>query len=215
MSIIWQGIQLGFVLAILVGPLLVVLIQVALVQGTRAGLQVGLGIWVSDLLYILGVYFGLRYLDQAAAWPPFETVTTLAGALVVLATGLLTIFTPPPQLDLVLATKGNRHNIMGPFKLWLKGFLINTINPFPIFFWGVVVMKGIVLESDYTPKQSALLFSTIMGVIVFTDSVKVVLAKSIRHWLKPHHLLWVRRISGLILCGIAVGLVWKVWSQAA
>ncbi len=210
MSILWQGIQLGFVLAILVGPLLVALIQAALEQGTRAGLMVSIGIWVSDLLYILGVYFGLSYLDQAVQWPHFETVATLAGAIVVGITGLLTIFTPPPRLDFTQQDSGKPRPIEGPFKLWLKGFLINTVNPFPIFFWGAVVMKGIVLEEAYTPAQAGLLFGAIMGVIVFTDSLKVVLAKAIRHHLKPHHLVWVRRISGLILCGIALGLVLKV-----
>lgn len=211
MSILWQGIQLGFVLAILVGPLLVALIQAALEQGTRAGLLVGVGIWVSDLLYIVGVYFGLRYLDQVVQWPHFEAVATLAGALVVLATGLLTIFTPPPRLDFIVSEPGKRPKVAGPFKLWVKGFLINTVNPFPIFFWGVVVMKGIVLEEGYSSAEATLLFGTIMGVIVCTDSLKVVLAKAIRHRLKPHHLVWVRRISGLILCGIALGLVVKVW----
>ncbi len=71
-------------------------------------------------------------------------------------------------------------------------------------------MKEDDLEHFYTPAQAAYLFGTIMAVIICTDSLKVYLAKAIRHHLTPQHLLWIRRISGLLLCAIAVGLVIKM-----
>lgn len=206
MSILLQGIYAGLLLAILVGPLLVALIQASLEQGTSAGLAVGLGIWFSDLLFILSVYFGVRYVDQLVQWTGFEQILGGVGALVLAGTGIVTLFTPPPPLsnpDHLL--KG----IKGYSTLFTKGFLINTVNPFTVIFW-LTIMSGVVLAKNYDGFQSILFFGGLLGTIVFTDSVKIILAHKIRHKLTTRHLWWVRRISGFALLAFAVVLVVRV-----
>lgn len=206
MSILLQGIYAGLLLAILVGPLLVALIQASLEQGTKAGLAVGFGIWFSDLLFILSVYFGVRYVDQLVQWDGFEQILGAAGAIVLAVTGMATLLTPPPALnnpDHLL--KG----IKGYSSLFTKGFLINTINPFTVIFW-LTIMSGVVLTKDYDGWQSTLFFGGLLGTIVFTDSVKIVLAHKIRHKLTARHLWWVRRVSGFALLIFAMVLVVRV-----
>ncbi|MEL6661242.1 MAG: LysE family transporter, partial [Bacteroidota bacterium] len=110
MSIFMEGVYWGVLLAILVGPLLVALIQASLEQGTKAGLAVALGIWVSDLLFVFTVYFGISYVNDWIALDNFEVTLGLAGAVVLLGTGALTLLTKPPRLDdpnhLLKNTKG-------------------------------------------------------------------------------------------------------------
>lgn len=209
MAPLWQGIQLGFLLAILVGPLLVALIQASLEEGTRAGFLVALGIWVSDLLFVVAVYFGVNYVAEITAWTHFKLVVGLVGALVLLATGIMTLLTPPPPLVATLQCSTTKHKVRAPFTLWSKGFLINTVNPFTVFFW-VSVMMGVVLEKDYGAGQATLLFGGILGVIVFTDSLKVVLAKRFRHRLQQKHVVLVRKIAGIALIAFAIILAGRV-----
>ena len=201
-----EGVYWGVLLAILVGPLLVALIQASLEQGTQAGLAVALGIWVSDLLFVLTVYFGINYVNAWIALDNFEVTLGLAGALVLLATGILTILTKPPRLD---DPNHLLKNTKGPLALWTKGFLVNTINPFTVFFWASV-MTGVILERDYDGQEATFFFLGILSMIVFSDSLKVILAKKIRHKLTTRHLWWVCRVAGIALIFFAGVLAVRV-----
>jgi threonine/homoserine/homoserine lactone efflux protein len=206
MSIFGQGIYFGLLLAILVGPLLVALVQASLEQGTKAGFVVGLGIWVSDFSYIVSVYFGIRYVNQLINWPGFELTLGLIGAVVLLGAGISTLLTPPPQLD---DPNPALHEKKDTVALWSKGFFINTFNPFTVFFW-VSVMTGVVLKNEYTHHQSFLFFAGLFGTVVFTDCLKILLAKVIRHRLTTRHLWWIRRVAGLALIVFAIALAIRV-----
>ena len=202
MSPILQGIQIGLLLALLVGPLIVALLQASLEQGTRAGLTVALGIWVSDLLFILTVFFGVGAVLMWVEWESFELSLGLLGALVLLATGLLTLLTPPPALTGEAVPRAHAG-------LWMKGFLINTINPFTVFFW-VSMMTGVVLEEQWAAGEAVAFFGALLGTIVTTDTLKVLLARQIRHRLGQRQLLWIRRVSGLALLIFALVLAGRV-----
>jgi threonine/homoserine/homoserine lactone efflux protein len=91
----------------------------------------------------------------------------------------------------------------------LKGFLLNTINPFTFFFW--IGISGLVFSNDSPSESDALYFyGGLIGTLVVTDTVKVALAKLIRRWLKPHNILWLRRISGIAFIVFGVGLLIRV-----
>lgn len=207
MSILLQGIYWGLLLAILVGPLLVALIQASLEQGTKAGLMVGLGIWISDFSFILSVYYGFRYIDQWVKWDGFQLSVGAMGAVVLLITGIITLVTVPPALD------DKNHLLKGTSGSWgllSKGFLINTVNPFTVIFW-ITVMNGVILEKDFDGAQSFLFFCGLLGTIIFTDSLKIFLAHKIRHRLTSRHLWWVRRVAGIALVVFAFLLLGRVW----
>lgn len=206
MSILLQGIYAGLLLAILVGPLVVALIQASLEQGTKAGIMVGLGIWLSDLLFILAVYFGMSSINELIKWPHFELTVGLVGALVLLGAGIGTLMTKPVQLD---GSQEVLHGAKGSIALLIKGFLINTVNPFTFFFW-IAIMTGVVLENNYDTSQAGVYFAGILGTIVFTDSLKIFLAKKIRHRLTSRHLWQVRQVAGIMLILFAVVLAVRV-----
>ena len=206
MSILLQGIYAGLLLAILVGPLVVALIQASLEQGAKAGIMVGLGIWISDLSFIVAVYFGMSYIDQLIQWPYFELVVGSVGSLVLLGAGIGTLMTKAVELDYSQQLLGGAK---GSMSLLAKGFLINTVNPFTFFFW-IAIMTGVVLENDYDINQAGIYFTGIIGTIIFTDSLKIFLAKKIRHRLTSRHLWWVRRVAGIMLILFAVVLAVRV-----
>ncbi|MCB0558142.1 MAG: LysE family transporter [Lewinellaceae bacterium] len=208
MDFIFDGIQLGLILAILIGPIFFALIQAGVEQGIRAGSMVGLGIWVSDLLFIFGAYFGVSYVTRLVEGPEFALYLGVAGSITLTAFGLGALLSAPKSgVNPQWAKSTFRSSSY--FSLWLKGFLINTINPFTFFFW-IGVTSTRVFDGGLDSREAILFFSAIFGTILITDFTKVVLAKRIRRMLRPVHLLWLRRISGVALIVFALVLLVRV-----
>jgi len=197
-----NGILFGLLLTILAGPIFFALVQAGIERGFRAGFVMGLGIWISDVLIITLVYQSVSYFVAAAETGSFKLWMGIAGGVMLTVIGLLTFFSPPPDME---APKNIKTSTASYLTLFSKGFLINTINPFTFFFW-VSVMTSVVLKEEMGTTSALLFFGGIIGTIMTTDSLKVILAKYIRRWLKPIHLLWARKISGvaLMLFGIAL-----------
>ena len=202
-----EGIQLGLALSILVGPIFFALLQAGIEQGARAGIAVGAGIWVSDILFILSVYFGVSYIQQLTRWGGFSSSLGVAGSIVLIIFGIATLLVPPPRFSEV-------HGIIprkAPYwRLWLKGFLINTLNPFTFFFW-ISVMTTAVLQRDLSIDDTLLFFGAIIGTIILTDILKVLGSKRIRGLLRRIHLLWLRRVSGIALIVFGIDLLVRVF----
>ncbi len=64
----------------MVGPLFFAIIQASLERGFRAGFTLASGIWTSDALYILAVYYGVDALAALTALPHFRLWAGLGGA---------------------------------------------------------------------------------------------------------------------------------------
>ncbi len=196
-----QGIQLGLMLSILVGPLLMIIVQASLEQGARAGLIVGSGVWFSDALYVFCIYFGLSGLDELIKWDGFEQTIGLFGAFLLLIFGTVTLLAPAPDFSHPEDFMPRRRTIG---LLWLKGFFVNLLNPFTAFFW-VSVISTLVIKAELSNMEATSFFSGILFTIVFTDALKVLLAKRIRNRLKPLHFVILRRVAGIGL--IVFGLI--------
>lgn len=206
LDLLLKGILLGMSLSILVGPILIAIVQTSLEQGKIAGLVVGSGIWVSDLLLILGVYFGISSIQKITAWDGFELTMGLAGGIVLALFGLATMLSAPPDMK---AWEEGGLQQDSYWKLWIKGFLINTINPFTFFFW-ISVTTTIVIEDTLSDAYALLFYGGLLGTIIATDIGKAVFSDWIRTRLKPHSILWMRRIAGAMLILFGVILVIRV-----
>ncbi len=206
MDLVWEGIKLGIVLTFLIGPIFFTLIQTGVEEGLKAGLTVCTGIWISDFLYIAFVYFGVSYAAEIIENQSFTVWTGIIGSIILIAFGIGTVFSKAPFFEKGQETK--RYNSY--ITLWLKGFLINTINPFTVFFW-FSVMSTVVLAQDLSLQEAMLFFGSIMFVIIITDSLKVILSKKIRKFLKPIHVQWVRKVTGVLLVLFGIALVLRVF----
>lgn len=192
-----NGISWGLFLSILIGPIFFALIQAAIEKGFRAGLMVGLGIWFSDLLFIALIYWGISSVIAWTEWDGFKPTIGIFGGLVLIAFGVGTLWTKSSPVLLDKKEKNtSTAKTTSYLSLWLKGFLVNTINPFTLLFW-IGLLSSIAGKPNFDNTQALFFFSGILGTIIFTDSIKIALAKFIRQWMTLHHILWMRRISGL------------------
>lgn len=206
MNLLFDGIKIGLALSMLVGPIFFALIQTGIEEGVKAGTAVGLGIWISDLLFIIAVSWGLTHIEPIADGSQFAFYVGLSGSLILTGFGLWTLLRPP-ELKHYRRFKPIRSSSY--WMLWLKGFLINTMNPFTLLFW-IGISSTVVFKSGVGGSGASLFFIGILGTIISTDLTKVFLAKKIRHVMRPIHFFWMRRISGVALLLFGVVLLARV-----
>ena len=190
-----NGIKWGFFLAILVGPIMFSLVQAGIEKGTRVGIVMGSGVWISDFIYILAVYLGLSTVGLP---PKFAFYTGIIGGIVLISFGLVNFFVKPKKKAEDKIIRASTYS--GYF---IKGFLINTLNPFTVFFWITISTT----EVSQLSLQNAIIFYVgLLGTIIVTDILKDLLAKRIRALLTPERILMMRNVVGvaMIIFGIIV-----------
>ena len=204
MSIIIEGLTFGFVLALSLGPIFLALTQTSIEKGRLPGLTVGAGIWFSDILIVFLLYTFVNNIKSTIESPSFDFWMGLSGAIFLILFGIVLLIKKPILAYEKIALK--KSDYVG---FWLKGFLINTINPFTVVFW-TGILSTYVIGRNLGESDLLLFLSTIIFVIVFSDTIKVFLAHSLKNWLKPKHVDAIVNLSGFILILFGLFLGYKV-----
>ena len=206
-----QGILLGISLSFMVGPLLFAILQAGVERGFRAGLAVAGGIWTSDVLYVLVVLYGLEMLAAMTVLPGFRFWAGLAGGALLVAFGAGNLFfkksadVHPSSLAL-----GAKEGLSRTYTAYfLRGFLLNTINPFTVFFW-LGIAGAVLIPNGWSNVEILIFFGGMLGTLVVTDTLKAYAAKRVRHFLTPEHTRWVRIGIGVLLVIFGIVLVLRV-----
>ncbi len=194
-----EGLALGVFLALSVGPVIFAIIRYSINQGYRAGFSFVLGVSFSDLLYVVLVNVASGMLDSLRN---HQTLIGYIGSALLIYMGAVGLFKKikirrGSQKVLTVSSKDHA-------KIWLSGFLMNTLNPGVIIFWlGVgAASTGYVTEHRMVMYLTCLLFT------LSADVLKVFLAHKIREKLTLRNTIYLNRLSGLfILIGGLVLLV--------
>ncbi len=200
MNLVLEGIMWGLALSVSLGPIFFALVQTSLREGLTSGVFVGTGVWISDYLFILFTYLGLSQLTELRGNPTFMLWFGLIGGFLLVIFGLVLFFKKPASIE-TLGYIPKRESAI--WSLWAQGFLVNTINPFTVFFWLTTMTDGVIGRSFGT-QEVFLFFGGIMGTIMITDVLKAYFADKIRHKLKYHHLKWFGWFSGIIVLGFGI-----------
>ena len=201
-----RGIQAGLLLALLVGPLLVLLIQLSIRRGTMASFAAALGIWTSDFILLLVTHYGLGGMSELLREAYFAQLVGSLGGLMLIVIGAFMWFRRPINLD----GKRPLPRRMGLARAFAQGFAVNTFNPFTFFFWSAFTVTQ-VHEPALSEPQAFAIYAGIFGTIILTDSAKVLGARKLRSLLRPEMLLRVQRIGALALGVFGLALVARVW----
>jgi len=201
-----QGILLGFTLSFMVGPLLFAIVEAGLERGFRAGLAVAVGIWISDVFYVLAVWRGLEAMTAVVAWPAFKMWAGFAGGLLLIAFGTGSFFKKKISAEHFLAPTSTSRSLAS---YWLRGFLLNTINPFTVFFW-IGIASGMVVPGNWSSAEIFLFFGAMLGTLVVTDTLKAYAAKRLRQWLTPQHIRHAQRAIGVLLIIFGIVMIGRV-----
>lgn len=206
LSFILEGFLLGLSLSILLGPIFVILIDTTLRYGARAGLVVGSGIWVSDVLFIAAMFAFVNQLHPLFKDNSFQLWVGIAGGLLLILVGFFKIYRSNRQPWLSASGKFTRN--LGFFG---KGFAINTFNPFTFVFW-FGVMGSRVIGSPDANTGVLITCLSILFIIVSTDTAKVFGARWISVKIKPSVVHKINFVAGLLLIAGGCMLIWKAFA---
>ena len=204
-ALLVQGIIMGVTLSLMIGPNFFQLIQISIDSSYRHALVYAYGVWLSDLLLILVAVLGVSYISILLQNRTIVLCEGYGVAILLIIFGINSFFAKKIVKD---TTENITHktNVV----LFSKGFMVNTFNPFNIIFW-------ITLSShfDYTQSDSIIkvifYFSTVFVVVVLMDVGKAKLASRIRKNLTATNLLWVNKITGVLLVASGLILVFRVF----
>jgi threonine/homoserine/homoserine lactone efflux protein len=182
-----EGYLIGLGMIVFIGPVFFLLLSTTLEKGTMAGMLVATGIIVSDLLYVILCKFGVTmFLTQKdnLKW------TALANGLLLIIIGIKYL---KGQQSLPMAQEKMKAKQHGTF--FLQGFLVNFVNPFVLAIW-----IGLITYAEQKSELNANIYlaGVLLGIFSL-DVLKVILAKQIKHLIKPSILQWTYRVFGLIL----------------
>lgn len=208
-TLLLNGVLMGLSLTFMVGPLLFAVVEASLARGFRAGLAVACGMWASDALFVAAIVYGLDAFSALAVQPSFRLAAGIGGGALLCVFGAGSLFFSPKNsaphlLDTAPAPAEIRWKMLAGH--WLKGFLLNVVNPGTIFFW-LGVASAIVVPSRWESRQTLVFFAAMLGTLALTDALKAYAAERLRALLTPAHIRQVQRSIGIVLLAIGLGLI--------
>ncbi len=208
LAIFLEGVVFGLILTIMLGPIFVALTQTGIEKGARAGITVGAGVWTSDLLVILFSYLFISQVDALVQDEVFKYWMGLVGGFILITFGIVIFLKKTEAIK-----SGGSYTAKNYLGFWMKGFLVNTVNPFTFIFWlGVISTKVIGINMNDT--QAFVFISAIMLTIIITDTMKVMGAKAIRSRLESKHIQLISRVAGAALVVFGVVLLYQTGNSS-
>ena len=208
LAIFLEGVVFGLILTIMLGPIFIALTQTGIDKGARAGITVGLGVWSSDLLVILFSYLFISQVDALVQDEVFKYWMGLVGGFILITFGIVIFLKKTKSIK-----EGGSFTVKNYFGFWMKGFLVNTVNPFTFIFWlGVISTKVIGINMNDT--QAFVFISAIMLTIIITDTIKVLGAKAIRGRLESDHIQRISRVAGAALVVFGIVLLYQTGNKS-
>ncbi|MDE3125972.1 MAG: LysE family transporter [Bacteroidota bacterium] len=195
-----KGLVLGIMLAISVGPVIFSIIKQSINNGHKGGFTFVAGVSASDITLVLisQIFTELfRYLLD------FKKEIGIGGSILLIAIGIFVLFFKKVKINedgsQIIAMRKSDY-----FKTFFSGYFMNTLNPGVIGFWLVIATSVVDLSRTYR----IIMFSTCLLFVLSTDIAKVLLAGKLRQKLTPHNIHLINKISGLILIGFGLALIW-------
>jgi len=203
MQFILEGLFFGLILSISLGPIFIALTQTAIEKGGSAGITVASGVWISDIIIVGLFYFFISRISSTVESDAFQFWIALIGGLFLMVFGFVSFFRKV-ELDYTV----RKHIYKDYIGFWLKGFLINTLNPFTFIFW-LTTISTYVIARNISNSEASLFLGAILFMIILSDSIKVFLAKIIKSKLRPKHIESLGKIAGVALFFFGAYLIWR------
>lgn len=194
----------------MVGPVFFVLLETSIRRGARAGLAFDVGVFLSDIIYVLIAYLFYAEVKSLAEGESRE-VAKIIGGVLFLAYGVYTFFKKPQQIQVTDGKSREPGDWKEYGKLCLKGFLLNFANPLVVFYWFSVLSLGD--SSDGTSDGTSLNMLLFIGIILVTffsiDILKIVGAKQLRPFITNKLLTSLNHLIGIVFVVFGIILVFQ------
>src|SRR5512136_669300 len=201
LPLVLKGLMIGFSIAAPVGPIGVLCIRRTLAEGRAYGFVSGLGAATADGFYgtvaALGLTLVSAFLIDQANW------LRLIGGAYLCYLGVKTFRSPPAER----AAEARGRGLLGAFSSTL---VLTLTNPLTIFAFAAI-FAGVGAEAAAGNTLGAL--SVVLGVFLGSSIwwfILVALTSLFRSRLTTGGLVWVNRVSGLLILGFGVVILYSL-----
>ena len=201
-SALLKGFTLGLMLSISVGPVIFSIIKQSINHGHKGGFAFIGGVSASDITIVVISNLFTQVLDNLLE---YKIPIGLGGSALLIALGIYVTFFKKIKVNasgLQVIAMETHHYI----KIFLSGYFLNILNPGVIGFWLLTSTSLVVHPQNYR----IIVYLTCLIVVAGFDILKVMLAGKIREKLTPHNIHIINRISGIILIGFGIALIWGI-----
>lgn len=205
---IYEGLSLGFFLALSIGPAFFALINTGIHHGFRSGIAVAFGIFLSDLVFVVVtvslIHFGM---SDIISNPKHQAFMGVVGGIVLIIYGTVHFVQshPKTETDTEIEVKSPHTGV-----LIIKGFFLNFFNPFPWIFWAATA-TAVSSKYEFHIFRVITFFACALGMVIGTDILKTFGAHRLKQLLNAKVLLRIRHISGGLLIVFGMYLIYKVF----
>lgn len=197
-----KGLLLGLMLSISVGPVIFSIIKQSINNGHKGGFAFIAGVSASDISLVLVSNLFTELFDNLLE---YKKMIGIGGSLLLIALGFFITFFKKIKIDEngIQIVKLEKHHYI---PIFLSGYFMNLLNPGVIGFWLLTSSTLLLHPFNYR----IIVYLTCLILVAGFDFMKVMAAGRIREKLTPHNIHLINRISGMILMGFGVALLWGV-----
>jgi threonine/homoserine/homoserine lactone efflux protein len=197
-----NGLMLGCILALSVGPVIFTVIKQSLNNGHTGGFSFVAGVWVSDIVLVV---ISNAFSALVSELLEYKNVIGYIGSAFLVIMGIYYLFFKKVTLRTDAEGKIVRFRKRDMLKIFSSGFLINTLNPSVFIFW---LGTATALGSKFNFQQRVIIFAVCLALNIAADIFKVLLAGKLRKRLTLHNITVINKVSGVILVGFGMALLY-------
>ncbi len=197
---ILEGLELGLLLSMMIGPVFFALVTTSMDQGFKQAAILAFGVFLSDLVYVLVTYFGIQALTFI---PNVELYLGFFGGLLLIGFGISffrkKITESPSNSSQSRAFQG---------KALMQGFGINGINPFVMLFW-LSIASLVSIKSNWGISDRVLFYAALLFTVFGIDLAKAFLAGKLAHLMSPRVRKALQVVAGVMICFFGFRMLWS------
>lgn len=203
LELVLKGIAMGFLAAAPTGPSGVLVIQRTLSKGRFRGFLTGMGVTVSDAIYIMVTMLCLSLVIGYLEDPKISFAVKLIGCALLLCFGISTIRNNPLANSKEEAVR--KETLL---QYTLTGLLVAIVNPLVVFIYmGMFAFFSFGADELSAGLKGTLLASALSGDVLWWFSLSFVINK-LRNRFSLKGIWMINRVLGTIL--IAASAVWFI-----
>lgn len=196
------GLGLGMFLSVSVGPVIFAIIKYSISNGFRAGISFALGVSTSDIMFVLLGNLATSFISNLGA---YTNIIGISGGILLIAMGIYGLFFKKVKIT-TGDEKPEMFSTRDYAKIWLGGWLMNTLNPGVIIFWlGVCVANA-----PTSVSHRVTMYSVCLLFVLAADILKVFVSDKIRHKLTLTNVIWLNRVAGVCMIVFGLALLYQV-----
>lgn len=149
------------------------------------------GIALSDTFYIFITYLGI---SQLVNNDTFNLWLGGVGGTIMLGFGIASIIKPVPQKG----AKQSHEEENRWFRQISKGFFLNGVNPFVLFFW-ISIASKVTLHFEFSDNQAITFFVVLITTVFTADVLKSYFSVKLSEIVTPRFMKIMNRVVGIAL----------------